>query len=181
MKQKLNSLMIIHMIMMVGIIVVNVAVLMIYASRLQTYFGSFSIGVYLISLINILSLVCGIVYLLKGYSKDAAIFYKAFIVLAALYTSSTVLTSLTSGVYYKAVLHVIKVIIMLILVFGKNLGKRNTWILFSAIVLADVAVLLTSLHNPAGIISQASQLLMDGTIGLAIRGKYADKDARGTV
>ena len=181
MKQKLNSIMIIHMIMMVSIIVVNVVVLMMYASQLKTWFGSFSIGVYLISLINILSLVCGIVYLLKGYSKDAAIFYKAFIVLAALYTTSTVLTSLISNAYYKAILHVIKVIIMLILVFGKNLGKRNTWILFCAMVIADVIVLLLSLRVPAGIISQASQLLMDGTIGLAIRGKYADKDARGTV
>lgn len=78
---------------------------------------------------------------------------------------------------------VVKTIALLVLVFVKDLGKRNTWIVFCILIFVDLVGGLSYLGDAVvaqRLIATLSRLTMDGSIGLAIRGKYADKDARGT-
>ena len=64
--------------------------------------------------------------------------------------------------------------------------KRNTWILFGALVVLTLVygiLFLPRYFNYRFLViltTVFSKLVLIGTIAFAIRGKYADKDARGT-
>ena len=86
-----------------------------------------------------------------------------------------------SGFGAPAVLAVIKLFVLFTLAVWKDLGKWMTWILFYVLLGVDIAAAIVT-GIPMGVLSTitaiASALLIDGTIGLFIRGKYADKEAR---
>ena len=189
MTKKYSPLMIIHLILMslliVFVLVSTVATLAgVKTIDSQLFFDSFSAGVYILAILNIAALGCGIIYLLQGYSKKAASYYKAFMVLtAALSVLNIYSVYVFRGFCLGVILIAVKVILLLALAFWKDLGKRNTWILFAIIIGIDLYIFVSSNHQNYLLYRLAfvlSKLLMDGTIGLAIRGKYVDKDARGT-
>ena len=71
---------------------------------------------------------------------------------------------------------------LLILTFGKDLGRTKTWSVFHVLIALDIAIAILMFDSREALSSIASgltRLVLDGTIGLAIRAKYADKAARG--
>lgn len=139
----------------------------------------------LVIVLDIISLVMGIIYIAKGYSKPAAKYYKAFLLFTVLANA----VSIIPGVMYRGfggsfVFKLIKIVLLLVLFFYKDLGERNTWIVFALMLLADIIYTFFydfTQEGASGVIALAlSRLLSSGTIGLAIRGKYMDKKARGT-
>ena len=150
-----------------------------------------------------LALCFGILYLVKSYRKNAAAFYKAFMLLLAVsnvFGTITLITTLitmqgnpaadvsvaSNAQFILNFIHqIVKIALLLVLTFAQNLGKRNTWIVFYVLLAVDV-IFNIFMISPDGYVmisatSSLSKLFMDGTIGLAIKGKYDDKDARGTV
>ncbi len=139
----------------------------------------------------ILMLIMGAVYLIKGYSKQAAVYYKAFMLF---HVGVCVISDIVNLAFYKttalmtviSVLYVFKALDLLIMVFGKDLGKNRTWILFYVIIGLDISALILSVINMASVgfdfsfTGYVTALIADGTIGLAVRGKYKNKEARGT-
>ncbi len=139
----------------------------------------------------LLMLIMGAVYLLKGYSKQAAVFYKAFMLF---HVGVCVISDIVNLFFYKttalmvmiSVLYVFKAFDLLIMVFGKDLGKKRTWILFYVIIGLDISALILAVINMAKVgfdfsfTGYVTALIADGTIGLAVRGKYKNKEARGT-
>ncbi len=135
-------------------------------------------------------LVAGALYLLKGYTKQAAGYYKAFLILHIAVCALTIYIDLS---FYKvnammiaiSIVNACKAVILLILAFGKDLGKRRTWNLFYMLLALDIVKLILACVNMAGIgfdfsfMGYVTALIADGTIGLAIKGKYEDKHARG--
>ena len=135
-------------------------------------------------------LVSGALYLLKGYTKRAAGFYKAFLILHIAVCALTIYIDLS---FYKvnalmiaiSAVNAMKAIVLLILAFGKDLGRRRTWNLFYVLLALDIVKLIFAIVNMANIgfdfsfMGYVTALIADGTIGLAIRGKYEDKSARG--
>ena len=188
--KKLSPLVWCHLILMILLAVASIvgAVIMFFQKQLpgvQQYFIILKIGTYFFALLNVATLVCGIIYLLSGYSKKAAGYYKAFIVLAAVFNAVTVYTTYAAqGFGAGFIMLSVKVLLMLALAFWPNLGKTLTWILFAIIVVIDLlfGILFGSDSSVAvyRLIIVISKLVMDGTIGFAIRGKYQDKAARGT-
>ena len=188
--KKLTPLMWCHLFLMILLAAASIVsiFLMMFSERsdsFQEYFSILKVGTYLFALLNAAAMICGILYLTSGYSKRAAGYYKAFIVLAAAFNAVTVYTTIYSqGFGVGAVMMIVKVLLLLALAFWPNLGKRNTWILFGIMLAIDLlfGVLFGSDSSVAvyRLILVLSKLVMDGTIGLAIRGKYQDKDARGT-
>ena len=133
-----------------------------------------------------IALGCGYVYFAMDYSKKSAVYYKAFLVLVLIANVFPIITMF----YYnmnivELCLACIKIIALLILIFGKDLGKKKTWIVFSIYFIAEllVGVVVITDGNIAvfRIICSISRLLLAGTIALAIMGKYRDKDQRETV
>ena len=189
MKKKLSPLMIAHLALMAVLACASLVSIVVILAKgasadFRLYYGSFSAGIHIASILNIAALGCGMIYLLQGYSKKAAGCYKAFLALTAVFSVFNIYSSFVlRGIGLHVILLAVKVILLLLLAFGKDLGKRKTWIIFFLIVGIDVFVMFTGKTQSVlayRIVAYLSKLLMDGTIGLAIRGKYADKDARGT-
>ena len=149
-----------------------------------------------LNLVNVIALSAGITYILERYGKRAASVYKAFMLLAAVSCVFYAVTATfrmnaaeqtigTVSVFLRAILPMaIKLILLLVLAFGKDLGKRNTWIVFGVILVLDVLYsvlwIIPGEQALIRITTVFARLAMTGTIGLAIKGKYDDKDARGT-
>lgn len=135
-------------------------------------------------------IIMGALYLLKGYGKQAAVYYKLFMLF---HVGVCALTIFIDLYFYQVntlmivicVLNAIKLVDLLILTFAKDLGSGRTWTLFYVILGLDVAQLILAVINMAGVgfdfsfTGYITALVMDGTIGLAIRGKYKDKKMRG--
>lgn len=143
----------------------------------------------LLMVVILSTILMGALYLLKGYSKQSAVYYKLFLLL---HVGVCALTIFIDLFFYQVnalmiaicVLNAIKLFDLLILTFAKDLGSR-TWTLFYVILGLDIAQLILAVINMTGIgfdfsfTGYVTALVMDGTIGLAIRGKYLDKMARG--
>ena len=144
----------------------------------------------LLMLVIMAMLIMGALYLLKNYGKNAAMFYKAFMLLHVFVCALTIFIDLffyTVNFFMITIciLNLFKMIVLLILTFVKDLGKDRTWTLFYIILGLDVLSLVLAVINMAGIgfdfsfTGYVTALIADGTIGLSIRGKYTDKEARG--
>ena len=136
-------------------------------------------------------LIMGAVYIIKDYSKQAAVFYKAFLFL---HVGVCVLSIIVNLVYYTVnplmiaicILYGFKALDILILVFWKDLGQKRTWILFYVILGLDIVALILAVINMVNIgfdfsfTGYVTALIADGTIGLSVRGKYENKASRGS-
>jgi hypothetical protein len=136
-------------------------------------------------------LIMGVVYIIKDYSKPAAVFYKAFMFL---HVGVCVFSIIINLCYYTVnplmiticILYAFKAIDLMILVFWKDLGKKKTWILFYVILGLDIAALILAVINMMNIgfdfsfTGYVTALIADGTIGLSVKGKYENKEARGS-
>ena len=74
---------------------------------------------------------------------------------------------------------------MAYMTFKKDIGKKNTWILFHVLVVLDVGLGVLFLFNQKmmlihTIVNICARLALDGAVGLSVRGKYKDKESRGT-
>lgn len=136
-------------------------------------------------------LMMGAVYIIKDYSKQASVFYKAFLFL---HVGVCVLSIIVNLVYYTVnplmiticILYGFKALDLLILVFWKDLGQKRTWILFYVILGLDIVALILAVINMVNIgfdfsfTGYITALIADGTIGLSVRGKYENKASRGS-
>lgn len=192
--KKLKILTICHLVLMVIMALVSLVTVLLLAFGLSSLSLSLAkiaaqkgpaLTSYMIVLIlNFLALVAGIIYIVKGYSKAAAKYYRIFIIFTVLSNLASALASiLYQGLDVAFVFKVIKILLLLLLVFGKDLGKTNTWVVFGAAIVADLAydfffdpVQGGAIHFLALTITR---LLCMGTIGFSIYGKFEDKKARG--
>lgn len=196
MKKKLSPIMIVHLVLLILMILFNTfsAIMILNGGGAESPSSAEQLSIYLygiISILNIIAFVCGIVYLLKRYSKQGAALYKAFMLLFFIIQLLYIWLNIQSNSYAhlnnfvpSVILASLRAIFFLVFAFWKNLGKRNTWIIFGVYFAMNIISMLlfsdSSYVTLYIIISSLSGLVKDGTIGLAIRGKYADKDARGT-
>jgi len=133
--------------------------------------------------VNAIALICGIIYILKGSGKNVAGLYKAFVTLVAIGMALRMAGKLVfPGFDVVAALMICSLAALLILSFGKDLGRTKTWSLFCILIALDIAVgilMFDSREVFSSIHSGVTRLLLDSTIGFAINLKYKDKAARG--
>ena len=136
-------------------------------------------------------LAMGAVYLIKGYNKQAAKYYKAFLLF---HVGVCLLSVIVDVFFYKrtvlmaviCVLTALKGLDLLILTFGKDLGEQKTWTLFYVIIGLDIIALILAVINMMNIgfdfsfTGYVTALIADGTIGLSVNGKYKNKRSRGS-
>ena len=192
---KKSPFMIAHVILTVALILLNAAGLFVFIFQLNTAEGSEIVRILLnvfMMMMFMAMLIVGITYLLNNYGKHAAFFLKAFLLLQVIITVLTVIIDLSFGqirslVVAETVLYAFKILFLLALTFWKNLGKERSFVLFFSILVIDVVALILAIvymskigfdFSLAGYIAA---IIADGTTGLALRGKYKDKEARGTV
>lgn len=197
-QRRFNPIMIVHFVLMVLVLVSSlysaVKVLGYIHSNPEAFsnggmFATLFYGIY--KIMTAIAICSGIIYLWNRYGKKAAMYYKAFLFLLVIASLFSVFDLV--GIAYAAisrpaiislVVHIIKIAALLVLVFKKDLGKRRAWIVFCIVLAMDIIIGCISTGpelRPFRIIGLLSRLAMDGTIGLALRGKYLDKASRGTV
>ena len=139
------------------------------------------------------ALILCFVYCWNHYSKQAAGYYKGFLCLSACASVLTVFAvssvdalnmNLASAPVIAVAIMVVKAVLLLVLGFWKDLGEKNTWIVFY-IILVLVMIFGFLFADVSSVrfyrIGQTiARLAVDGTIGLSIRGKFEDKKARGS-
>lgn len=132
--------------------------------------------------INALALICGIYYLIKGSGKDAAIWYKTYLMLVTLGVIVRLVGRIISpGFGLVAFLMIGIIILLLILSFVKDLGSINSWAVFYvliALVLIVEVITFDSAEVVSSLVGNLTRLVLIGSIGLALRDKYADKATR---
>ena len=196
--RKLTPLMTIHMILMIALVffhlastVVNIGVIGFSAEEINNTGRTIIRLRGFFNIINVAALVFGILYVWNQYSKSAARYYKAFLLLHIIQTLLLIgvdATSATSLDYFSAgalALLGMKVLFLMIVLFWRDFGESNTWKLFFILLVFDVAGSVLTIVSSTGSLAfriggSVSRLVLDGTIALAINGKYADKARRGT-
>ena len=134
------------------------------------------------------ALICGFIYATKDYSKQANKYYKAMLFLYALSVIFPIVSLVRSSGFSLALLDcVARFVLLLILSFGKDLGEKNTWIIFYTylaleILSAPLSIMAgnRSLSSPLALCGYIVVRLIDaGILGLCIIAKYRDKKTRG--
>lgn len=135
-------------------------------------------------ILDVFALALSFIYLVLGYKKGVANYYKASILIAAAH--ALVVTSVASNEPTKYVSIISCAIcfgLLLGLAFGKNNGKKESLIICGIIVVLRVLGILfnaNGLTDPKTLLI-ISQLILAITVTVITVAKYIDKDERGTI
>ena len=191
-KGKYSKLMVGHLIVMAALCLMSIAsAIIIFTGNIPSGYETLGEAyktthtLYGIAhIVNALALACGMTYLMKGSSKQTAIWYKAFVVQVMLGVLLRLIgTLIMPGFGLPAALMIGVIIALLVLSFVKNLGEKNTWIVFYILLALELVLAIVSIDKGEVLSSIAGgliRLVLAGSIGLAIHAKYADKKARHT-
>ena len=145
----------------------------------------------------IIAIVFGLYYFFKGYKKNAAVYYKLFMAFFLLEFVLSVLAGMTSSrvqyEYLPAIADLTTLVSISLLYFGRDLGKTRSSVLAIIIVICRIVMLvltftasaqdMNDLFARSGVIIYVIRLLTDvllaGSAGLMVYGKYVDKESRG--
>ena len=166
-------------------------------SLVANYYSLFAEGISVISrfanCFTVVSVLCGLMYFVYGAAKNAAAYFKVFMVSFA----AVVLFSIASLAYDNAsngtpgkaaVLTLVYgciLCLLMVLFVGKDLGKGRSLCLSSTTFVAFVGLCIYSLIENKGLAAMEAGRVF-GHIDLALMlvfmvyAKYADKTARGT-
>ena len=193
--KKKSPIMIVHMIMLIAMILCSAfATVKFIVDASSASDGTekfYNLTHVALMLVILTMLIMGSLYLLNDYSKKAASYYKAFLLLHVVVCVITIFVDLYFGetnTFYVSVslLYALRIIVLLALLFWKDLGQKRTWILFYALLVIGFVTLAVALVHMSragfdfSITGYFTALLADGTLGLAIKGKYDDKTFRGS-
>lgn len=135
-------------------------------------------------LCNAAAMVFGLLYLIYDYKKDVAKYYRWFMILVGLsFTFRAVRTVLDDKPLVRTVMTVVSLITLLVFAFKKDLGRKNTWIVYGVLLAVELLMktrVQSTNYNFAILSSGFSNYLLISTIGLMINGKYFDKRMRNT-
>lgn len=136
---------------------------------------------------DILASAVAFIYLVRGYSKSEAKYYK--ISMFAALVNALVVAVVSTGEkieYVPLIMCIIAFALIAFLTFGKNLGKKTSYLCCGLLVLIRVSgmisIALTS-QDPltdTSFILVLAQLVLSFTICMIAYAKYRDKTARGT-
>ena len=199
-EKKLSSLMRCHLVVsaILGILSI-VSVVMIAIALIRGTVPPEMVTVHIATMagyITIVIAICaGVAYLLKGAGKDVADLYKIFMLFVAASSICSLVSCLimmsgnanaeagtgVNGNAIGCVIMLVKVVLLLLLWSGKDIGRTRTWGVFILIVAMDIVfgVVGSTPDIAARIVLLAARLITDLTIAFAIREKYMDKAMRG--
>lgn len=139
---------------------------------------------------EIIALLFGIVYLAYGCKKNAAAYYKTFMIILAIVQAVIFYRQIFSTASaYVAILNIVPFVMIVVLAICKNLGKTISLSLAGILFASRIIIAIFEIvyvKDISGIdlfvISYTvSDILLAGTAFLMVVEKYIDKDERGTI
>lgn len=140
-------------------------------------------------IINFLSIAVAFMYFFKGYSKDAAKYFRivmlfdaATYILDCLYLAvKPIQVDIDAGIYASLALILVMYGNTLIIAIGKDLGKKASLLIYGCNTLLYVANFVSSLGGNISELTVALIWLILSLVGLImIEAKYMDKENRNT-
>ncbi len=162
--------------------VLAVIYVLMILQQIKKGLGTFDNGLSLaLQITDLLAIVSAILYLAKGYSKSGAVYYKLFLIFFLLLSALTLIKPILHGQTVILIPHAASLLILLVLTFWKDLGEKNSWILFWILAALQLAIAVPAFFsgNISRILDMISHLLLVGTYGFMLMGKYEDKKERG--
>ncbi len=101
------------------------------------------------------------------------------------FITNMVCTAMNVLLIIRCTLFAIKIILLLLLAFGKDLGQKKSWYILYVIAALDIAgivvmfIVMSDTGFDFSLVGAIAALVADVTLGIAIHGKYADKASRG--
>ena len=136
------------------------------------------------SITRIIAMGVGILYLVSGYKKSSAGYYKLFFCLMVVVLILRTMVFLANGMNAIMVAgSILTIIIAFVLLVGKDLGRDVSLILLTAMIVIEILLKLPfsfegmSIGQLGG---ELSMFMLFGTAGCMMTAKYIDKELRGT-
>ena len=188
MKNSYLSLKVVHIVLLVVALVSNFYSVINAGADTSIYGTSTLIG--FVKMANILAIVSSFIYLVFGYKKNAAIYYKITMGALTLAQSLNVMDIMSTTIVplYNSLLIVSSLIIMVVLATAKDFGEKNSSLLVLLLValrIASVGIAAYYLPRMASekftvLINAVTNLIFAGTVGIMVMAKYDDKAERGS-
>ena len=136
-------------------------------------------------IVAIACLIFAAFYILNGYTKDAAKYYKVFGALLVIKYLAGILSGATnSGIPFSIMATTLSLVLVLVLLLSENLGKTKSLVLCGVFVIFRVVFLLYSIIksdiSTMLIMSNIVNLDLACLYGIMTFAKYLDKAERGT-
>ena len=178
---------IIHLILMVAAIGLSIAALVQYGSDSSQFASPFAV---VCTVLGIITLIAGFIYLAMGYKKNAAVYYKAFmylLLITSVIQVAYIMNTMRTPLNY-TFLYLISLVMLTVLAVAKDFGKTKTLIVALICILCRVILLILSLCNlkifgtaTVGLLgNDIANILLAITTAFMVTGKYLDKAERGT-
>ena len=130
----------------------------------------------------IVSLVFAAFYILSGYRKNAAKYYKVYgALLAIIFLISILTASVNSRGSIGIMAASLSLVFVLVLLLSENLGKAKSFILCGLLVIFNVVLLIIGQNVTATtVIAKLVKIDLACLYGIMTFAKYLDKTERGT-
>ncbi len=137
----------------------------------------------------ILALISGFIYLVKGYKKNAAAYFKGYVWIILIADMFAVIVGITEAAsYFCKIVWAAALILLAVLAAGKDLGKTKSFAVAGLILLCKVVLLIPIIMDRSilgaafvpVILDMIAQIVRTITTGFMVCGKYLDKAERGT-
>ena len=145
------------------------------------------VGIFTVA--TICALISGFLYLVHGYKKNAAAYFKGYVWILLINEIFTIIwNNEITGSYYLKFIWTICLVLLTILTVGKDLDKAKSFTVAGLFFAGKLILLIYFLSKmqalgSAGInvvLGAAGQIVLAITTGLIVCGKYLDKAERGT-
>ena len=141
-------------------------------------------------LFRIVAFAASLVYLIKGYKKNAELFYKAYLWFLGLSTIISYTLFISLGIelsLFKSFITVMILVAFIYIIAAKDYGKVKSNIIsitLAALNIINVIMIFTASNNnilDPNVLLAIEQLILALTMTLMVWVKYQDKDNRGTL
>jgi len=160
------------------LIILSIVALILNAAAMVN--GEENLPVQICCLFNIAALIYAAYYIFSGFSKDAAKYFKAFGVIFAL---ALVAALAAADGYLMTLLAALSLSAVIILTFGKDMGKKASFIACGILLVLTVLFYIASLSSNAAFAVRSmtvTGIVLSLLLGVMIYAKYADKAQRGS-
>ncbi len=175
---------IIHLILMCATILITVVGLVQMTKRLDEGMTGVMLIRMISSIVRILAMNVGVLYLVSGYKKSSAGYYKLFFALMLVCLILRTMVFFTNGVStFMIIGSIVMDVLAAVLLFGKDLGRDMSLILLTAMIIIEVLLKLPFSFKDISIGQlggEFSMFMLLGTAGFMLTAKYIDKSLRGT-
>lgn len=137
-------------------------------------------------MLTVIAYISGVLYLIFGFKKEYAVFYKLFMIALLAETAFSIVRNFIAGgqpSIFMLVIDIITLAMIVILAFVKDIGRTKA-ILFAIILiickLVPMIIAIVQSHDLAEISRSIAGFLLAGTTAILVTEKYLDKADRGT-